>query len=386
MNVLFVYSQAINPQFGGVERVTHTLANYFDSNGCKSFFLGAANSLQTDDPRQHFLPDRTTLLSIANISFVQDFLKKYKIDVVVNQGGTNPELTKLACGCKSFGVKVISVVHNSLLGPVNNFKSINKVRFDNFGVGWLLSIADTKLIKCILFNIYKWKYSSHYKYLCGSSDWVFLLSQDYIDELSFFIGGMSVDNVIGMPNPLSFEEVVENHKRKEVLYVGRINCTQKRIDLLLKIWSMLEPSYKDWTLKIVGDGEELKSIKNLCAQLKLDNVKFYGFCDPRPFYETAAVFTMTSSFEGFPLTLLESMQYGVVPIAFNSFVSAKEIIDDKKNGFLINPFDINDYAQTLSKLMSSNSDREEYSISAMNKVKQFDLSVIGAKWLEYMKK
>ena len=37
---------------------------------------------------------------------------------------------------------------------------------------------------------------------------------------------------------------------------------------------------------------------------------------------------------------------------FNSFASIADIIENEKTGFLIQPFDIDDYVNTLSALMS----------------------------------
>jgi glycosyltransferase involved in cell wall biosynthesis len=199
------------------------------------------------------------------------------------------------------------------------------------------------------------------------------------------MNGQSIDNVLGIPNPVSFDEISKIKKKKEILYVGRINTSQKRIDLLLQIWGLLDDSLADWSLKIVGDGDELESMKVLSSQLNLQNVFFYGFRNPKPFYETASVFCMTSSFEGLPMTLIEAMQYGVIPVAFNSFVSISDIIDDKVNGCVVTPFDINEYVSTLEKLMTSQEELERYSTAAEQRVRKFDLSIIGEQWLNVLK-
>jgi len=383
MNILFLYSATINPQVGGVERVTFTLANYFESRGYKVFFLGLTDCYSIKDKRQFFLPDSSSFISGRNIVFFRSFLVEKSINIVINQGGTNPGMSKLAYYCNNEGVKLISVVHNSLLATIKNFSSAHKSKFEKIGIGWLLPITDNKIIKIILLKLYKLKYAKHYKLLCKNSDYVFLLSEKYKEELVFFMDGLSIDNVVGIPNPVSFDEI---KKKKEILYVGRINTSQKRIDLLLQIWSLLYDKYADWSLKIVGDGVELESIKVLSSQLNLQNVFFYGFSNPKPFYETASIFCMTSSFEGLALTLIEAMQYGVIPVAFNSFLSITDIIDDNVNGCLITPFNIKEYVNTVSKLMSSQEELERYSISAKQRVKRFELSIVGEQWLSIFKK
>ena len=60
---------------------------------------------------------------------------------------------------------------------------------------------------------------------------------------------------------------------------------------------------------------------------------------------------MTSSFEGWPMVLMEAMQMGVVPIAFNSFESVYDIIDDHLNGIIVENNDIDMYVKQLKWLM-----------------------------------
>lgn len=386
MNILFLYSSTINPQVGGVERVTFTLANYFESKGHVVFFLGISDRYSLKENRQFILPDPSSLISKRNIIYFKAFLLEKSINIVVNQGGNNHEISKLAFYGKIEGVKIISVVHNSLLSTINNFSSVHKNKYDQIGIGWLLPYTENKIIKKLLLKVYKWKYAGHYKSLCKKSDLVFLLSEKFKEELILFMDGQSIDNVFGIPNPVSFNEVVKVRKKKEILYVGRINTSQKRIDLLLHIWRLIFDKYPDWSLNIVGDGEDLELLKALSAQLKLQNVYFYGFRNPKSFYETASIFCMTSSFEGFGLTLVEAMQHGVIPVAFNSYLSVTDIIDDKVNGCLVTPFKIDEYANVLSDLMASQAELERYSAAAEQKATRFDLSVIGERWLDIFKK
>lgn len=385
MNILFLYSSSINPLVGGVERVTFTLANYFESKGHKVFFLGISDKYSLKEKRQFILPDCSSLISKRNTIFFKSLLHEKSINIVINQGGNIPEISKLAYYCKTEGIKLISVVHNSLLSTINNFSSVHKNRYDQIGIGWLLPFTENRIIKEILLKFYKLKYANHYKSLCKESDHVFLLSEKFKEELILFMNGQSIDNVVGIPNPVSFNEIVRVKKKKEILYVGRINTSQKRIDLLLRIWSLLNDNFPDWSLNIVGDGDELASMRALSVQLRLQNVHFYGFRDPRVFYQTASIFCLTSSFEGLPMTLIEAMQHGVIPVAFNSFLSVTDLIDDNINGLLITPFKIDEYANSLSKLMSSQTELDRYSAAAEQKVKRFDLTIIGDQWLNIFK-
>jgi glycosyltransferase involved in cell wall biosynthesis len=385
MNILFLYNDAINPQVGGVERITFSLASYFQSQGFEIFFLGLNDHYSVNDERQFFLPDTSSFISDANIQYFRSFLIEKSIKIVINQGATNPDVSKLAYYCKNEDVKLISAVHNSFLASIVNFSSAKKNEYERRRLGWLLPYTDTYIIKKLLLRLYKLKYSNHYKLLCRNSDYVVLLSDKYKDELIFFMDGQSIDNVIGIPNPISFNEVTGSEKHKELLYVGRINTSQKRIDLLLQIWQLLYRKFPEWKLNLVGGGDELEQLRKLSEEKQIQNIQFFGFQDPKPFYQTASIFCMTSSFEGLPMTLLESMQYGAVPIAFSSFSSINDIIDDEVNGRLIAPFNVDDYVDSLTVLMSSEELVSKYSEAAKNKARKFDMSNIGERWINIFK-
>ena len=382
MNVLFIYEKAINPMTGGVERITFLLASYLELADYKVFFLGVVNDLSINDERQVFLPDHTNPISDINVSFYLNYLNKNNINVVINKSAMNIDISRLAYHCNNIGAKLISVIHNTVLGSVKNFSSVKKEKYRRVNLGFILPLTDSKFVKTLMLAAYKFKYSRHYTALCKYSDFVVLESDKFKEELGFMVDKQSMKSVIAIPNFLIFEETPEQSKRKEVLYVGRINTSQKRVDLLLQVWKLVQNKVPDWELKLVGDGDELDYIKNLSTRLKLKNIKFYGYQDARAFYDSASIICLTSSYEGFGIALIEAMSRGVVPVAFNSYLSVTDIINDKKTGFLVTPFDVEEYANTLSALMASHQLLERCSVEAKKHSMKFDLSVIGKQWLE----
>jgi glycosyltransferase involved in cell wall biosynthesis len=383
INILFIYSAAINPLTGGVERITYLLADFLQSRNFNIYFLSSFDEFSTKDPRQLLLPDTAKVNSDENIIFYKRLIIEKNIQIVINKSGHNPEMSKLAYHCKPLGVKLISVVHNSPLGSVKNYSSANKSKYKKYHLAWALPITKTRIINNFILFLYRMKYSQHYISLCACSDHVVLESDKFMEELKYLTGNISLDNVIGISNFVILNSIDnEFKKQKEVLYVGRINTTQKRVDLLLKIWHLLHAKFPDWSLKVVGGGDELEKIKDMSTQLNLKNIHFLGYQDAQPFYETASIICLTSAYEGFGITLVEAMSCCVVPVAFKSYLSVTDIIDHKVNGFLVNPFDINEYAETLSVLMASPSMLERYSFQSMISAKKFDINLIGQKWLD----
>jgi glycosyltransferase involved in cell wall biosynthesis len=161
---------------------------------------------------------------------------------------------------------------------------------------------------------------------------------------------------------------------------------QKRISLALKIWREVEKSKvaETWTLKIIGDGENLQDYKKLAARMNLKNVQFMGKQNPRPFYETAAMSMMTSSFEGWGLTLTESQQFGVVPLAFDSYASIKDIIFDGENGFLIPYGNLKMYAQKMLDLMKDDNMRANVALNCLESSSRFDIENVLPMWREML--
>lgn len=65
-------------------------------------------------------------------------------------------------------------------------------------------------------------------------------------------------------------------------------------------------------------------------ELKLRNVSFEGFQNPKEYYERASILLLTSEFEGFPLVLPECMSFGVIPAVYGSYSAVYDIVEDGK--------------------------------------------------------
>ena len=132
----------------------------------------------------------------------------------------------------------------------------------------------------------------------------------------------------------------------------------------------------------MGDGPKRQQLEAQSRKLGLRNIYFEGFQKPESYYEDASIFSLTSGYESFGLVLVESMAYGCVPMAFNSFETACDIIDNGINGKLIQPFDIEAYAQQMVWLMDNQEQRKEMAQKAIEKSKAFDIDAIGKLWYD----
>lgn len=380
MNILFFYTETINPQKGGVERVTYSLANYFCEKGMRVYFLALHKDHSVVDDRQLYLPEEEKLMTPENQHFFKTCLVNKKIEIVINQGAFLFESAEFSYLAKECNVKIISVIHNSLVSTIVNLKYIYRTIAEQLHIGCLLPLVDLHISKVILLGIFKLKKKKHYTKLIDNSDVFVLLSESFKSELSFLTNRKCLTNVIAIPNPTQITKLTYN-KEKEILYVGRINTAQKRIDILLEIWNRICHDFPDWKLTIVGEGDELDTLIKRSIQLGTINIYFTGRQDPIPYYERASIFCLTSSFEGLPMTLIESLNYGVVPVIFNSFAAASDIIKDNWNGRLINPFSLDEYVSALTAMMTSPEEMIRWRENAIDTAKKYDINLIGKQWM-----
>lgn len=188
------------------------------------------------------------------------------------------------------------------------------------------------------------------------SDYLILLSESYINEFSS-IYHVSKDKLRAIGNPVSFniyadDRIIDN-KEKKVLIVARFEERSKRILVALKAWKLVQDRFPDWTFEIVGFGRSLPLYQEFIQKNRLTRVFFKGRQVPLIYYKSASLFLMTSAYEGWPMTLVESMQMGCVPVVMDSYSALHSIIEDRINGYIVTDGDIEAFANIMADLMTN---------------------------------
>lgn len=391
MNILFVNDIPFNPSLGGIERVTDILTKEFIKNGHRVFYLcGYINETQQSMLDYNFpcpiyiLPEPDLYRSQKNLLFYRSLITQLQIDIVINQRGLNSSHNETLIP----DVKTISVLH-SVPNCYMNYNLQNILQHPNTFKGFLKYIL--KVI-CYPYLYHKkkneelYKLSEQYSYITKKSDAIVLLSNKYKGE---FIKHLQepIKIVKGIPNPNSFyaQKIDLSQKDKMILFVGRLDNIEKSPIRLLKIWKHLHKQYTDWKLVIVGDGVAKQEMIDFISANKLNNVFLEGQQkNVVTYYQKATFICITSNFEGWAMSLTEGMTFGCIPFTFNCYGAASDIIDDNINGCLIKPFDIREYANRLSELMSDENKRKKMAHNANIKVNQFDISNVIKEWIDLL--
>ena len=383
MNIVFAYPTGLNPQKGGVERITDIIAKILLKRGYTIFYL---NWKREQDNYEYPVPvidlPSSNLEDPNNLEVYNRFLKENRIDVIINQHGLY-EGTYFLSQVKVQNVKIISVLHSDPFGYYNHlFADLMTLR-DSSIKEKVKRVARFFLYRKVKKIIHR-SLVNHYTFIQEHPQYVCLLSESYKERLEEYCD-LPDNYFISIPNPNTYENIeIIPHKEPILLFVGRLDNRSKKLFTLIDIWYRLCKLYPQCKLIIVGDGPDKDVLINKAKDIS--NIEFKGYQDPREYYEKASIFCMTSIFEGFPMCLTEAMQFGCVPIAFDSFSAVYDIIKPGETGELVKSFDKKEYVGKLIHLIDDETYRKKLSKNAFQYVKRYDIANILPKWIELIEK
>ena len=383
MSILFLLRSL---DLGGLEVVTAVLANKFLKEGHHvevfAFETRTGNVKERFDERINFTIGEGYKKSRTNAALLRRLLQEANIEVVINQWGLPLIPIKvLNKARRGLNVRVISVYHND---PLRNgrIQSVETAiaKTESAPIKALLR-AKKIAFRCVT------GYAMRYIYY--HSDCFAVLSPSFIPHFQQFTRISDTSRLIVQTNPVTISsegyKYESEQKQKEIIYVGRIDYTQKRVHRVIETWAHLEHRFPKWRLTIVGDGPERENMERMVADLELQRVNFEGFQYPRPYYERASMLLLTSEFEGWGLILPECMSFGVIPVVYGSYSAVYDIIEDGKDGFILSydksGFRAEQMAERLVGLMTDGNKRCNMAVAAIRKSKNYSLDMIYQQWM-----
>lgn len=158
----------------------------------------------------------------------------------------------------------------------------------------------------------------------------------------------------GIPLGPQVEKVAMPDAPLKIVYSGRLIEYQKRVLDLPKIVKGLVNTNVPFVLTIVGDGPERSLMTELMShEIERGFVRFLGTIPNEILLENLThqdVIILTSEFEGLPITLLEAMSKGCIPVVSDIRSGVPNLVKDGVNGFCIKVGEIKQFVRQLSRL------------------------------------
>lgn len=357
---------------GGVERVVSLKANYF----AESFGYEVTIIVTEGQGRECFFP-LSTKVNVINlnlgfeelwkVSFIKKiflYLKKqYRYKKLLKEEllRLRPDITISVLRRE---INFINSIHDGSrkMGELH----VNRSNYRNFAV------RNSNRIKALFARLWMNNLIGHLKQLDKMVVLTESAKQDW-PELS---------NVVLIPDPLPFSvQQVSSLSAKRIISIGRY-AYEKGNDLLLRAWAIVQNSCDDWILDVYGMGDR-EPYRQLMSELGIDESRchLYGsLADVKEQYLSSSVFALPSRFEGFGLVIIEAMSCGLPVVSFNCENGPRNIITDEQDGCLVTPYDVEEYANKLLKLIHDKDYRQQMGINAYQASRRYAIENIATQW------
>jgi colanic acid/amylovoran biosynthesis glycosyltransferase len=164
-----------------------------------------------------------------------------------------------------------------------------------------------------------------------------------------------------------------------VIYVGRLAEQQKRISEVTRSFCEMTQKINGVEAIIYGDGPDKINVENILNEQQINTtVSLGGNIHPKQMTDKllkAHVIVLLSDYEGLPISILEAMACGVVPVCLNMRSGITELIENGKTGCIVDDRYVH-FIETIKELKADNLLREQMSLNAKQLVKEnFSLEI-----------
>ncbi len=331
MKILHIVRQ-FYPSVGGVQNVVLSLAKNQIKKGNRVSVL----TLNIDFKDNKVLPpeERCEDISIRRISFFGS--KRYPV----------------ALSCLKY-IKDIDIVHIHCVDFFVDYlvltKFIHKKKIVLHTHGGFFHTRWLSIFKRAYFNTIT-------RLILRGCDKVIAVSKQDFDLFS-----KVTNNLVLINNGVEIEKynaLCKNIEFNMLLFVGRID-EHKGIDKLIRVIALLKETGVNVNLKIAGSAWKgtLSRLKYLANELMLQKyVIFLGQSSNDSLLEEmskARIFVSASEYEGFGISAVEAMASGTICV-LNDIPAFRELVEDKKTGFIVNYKDIQAAAKTIEYALGMN--------------------------------
>lgn len=340
---------------GGAERSSALLSEMLDDMGYDVHIVSVLNNIN--------YPFKGELLNLGLLKSKNDsvfgrlkrllvfkkYLRTHKFDYIIDNR------TRIGF-FKEFIISKLIYGYAKVVYCVHSFKTRNYVHPNKF-LGRLL-------------------YGSTYRIVCVSN----MIS----DKLKANYGFKNLETVYNSITINSSEKLKSSNQNNGdyILFFGRIEDSIKNLTLLIDAYQMSKLAEANIKLILLGDGKDKQTLQQKVELLNLnDHVLFFDYMEePFQLVHNALFSVLTSKYEGFPMSLVESLYLGIPVVSVNCNSGPSEIIINETNGLLVENNDPVAFAKALNRMIEDKKLYLNCKSNATSSVEKFSMEKIGSQW------
>jgi GalNAc-alpha-(1->4)-GalNAc-alpha-(1->3)-diNAcBac-PP-undecaprenol alpha-1,4-N-acetyl-D-galactosaminyltransferase len=173
-----------------------------------------------------------------------------------------------------------------------------------------------------------------------------------------------------------------------IITAGRLSDAKNQASII-RAFALVHKLFPEYKLKIYGDGPLRTKLENLVNELELNDCvmlpgRTKGIFDQ---YNKSKVFVLSSLYEGYPNALLEAMAMGCACISTDCPCGGpKSMIENGKNGLLVNVADDKDLSEKMISLLESEEFMMKIANNALERRGTNSQGKIIQLWVDYMER
>ena len=188
-------------------------------------------------------------------------------------------------------------------------------------------------------------------------DGVLCVSNTLMELVAECLPELSKDNRIQLiPYPIDGVPIIPNRmslvKRPVIIgWIGRMQEEQKRVDRLPSLLKAFDDAQIDYRFELLGDGPMQEWLEK---QLPADRTVFHGRKSGDDYYSTLSKWdfiTSVSDYEGLPISMLEALSAGVLPLYPTIGSGGDEYAEKLSSNFVWEAFQFEQAASKLNLLL-----------------------------------
>ena len=183
------------------------------------------------------------------------------------------------------------------------------------------------------------------------------------------------------PSPKGEGSIKCEEKLNRIISVARL-YPQKNQKMMIEAFAKIADNFPEWQLVIYGEGPLRSSLELLVKSIQLEGRVLLPGRTEHVIEELrkSKIFCLSSDYEGMSNSMIEAICVGL-PIVTTNVSGVSELVNDNKNGYVVECGDATHMSESLKKMMQDEALMKAYSYNSYKKRDTFRLSSIVEKWL-----